>query len=383
MTTHNTLITRLVPIAVLVTVVLIASSPAFARTPYDSPAPVIGLAQGQDDPTGEIFQRDTTTRFAIADTGRDGTSGKDVVLTEFDVRSDRSRGAGHSASGDFMIESTAQGSTAGFGGASDFKAGPGCSIQCITSGIAYAHGVGAKLTVKTDTPARIWISVWDNDGYAKMVHSDADDVTSFSHTFDDLEPGTSYQAMAIAEDSSGYSSHATGSFETLTRNVEISFVYADVTQKPYGQSPFWMAYYLDGEWHSQPYWYPFLDENDILYDPDWLGLGIHFITLEDVGPHLDLMIQLRQRDPGPDLCEAVPGPEDLPPSGSSGLWCLTWATASFANGDGNLDAGLGTNPNATEHTLQRTLQLPGGALPPGYGQSLNFTVPVTLIVTYE
>jgi hypothetical protein len=92
----------------------------------------------------------------------------------------------------------------------DLKGGPGCSIQCITSGVAYAHGVDAELVVTTDTPAHIWIMVWNDDEHY-IVDSDVL-VQSFSHLFDDLTPGTTYSAMATAVDAAGYVSDAVGSF---------------------------------------------------------------------------------------------------------------------------------------------------------------------------
>jgi len=64
---------------------------------------------------------------------------------------------------------TARGGNTPHTSVDDFKGDPGCSIQCITSGIAYARGVGANLVVKTDTPAKIWIIVWNDDGYHKQV----------------------------------------------------------------------------------------------------------------------------------------------------------------------------------------------------------------------
>jgi hypothetical protein len=96
----------------------------------------------------------------------------------------------------------------------DLKAGPGCSIQCITSGVAYAHGSDAELVVTTDTPARIWIMVWNDDEHY-IVNSEVL-VQSFSHLFDDLTPGTTYSAMATAVDAAGYVSDAVGSFTTLS-----------------------------------------------------------------------------------------------------------------------------------------------------------------------
>lgn len=283
----------------------------------------------------------------------------------------------------FAIGGSRAASPAGHSASNDMKAGPGCAVQCITSGVAYAYGVGATLEVTTDTPARTWIIVWDDDGYHRMVDSGDAGVMSFKHTFDDLEAGSTYQAMAVAEDSQGFVSHGYGSFDTLTRHVEVSFMHAEVLETPYGKEPMRMSYRLDGEWYGDDVPHPFLDESDALYSPTWLGLGIHAVQLGDVDQHLDFMVQLRQRDPGPSICEGMLFPVESPLNGTNSSACVTWATAVLGEGMNDLDAGLADAPNATTHTLHRSLQLPGGALPGGYGEPLNFSVPVTLQVTYE
>jgi hypothetical protein len=109
------------------------------------------------------------------------------------------------------------GTVAGIGVGEGFKAGPGCSVQCIVTGIAYARGVGAELVVATDTPARLWIIVWSDDGYHALRYAGDQLRTTFSSTFDDLEPGTSYQALAVAEDAAGFASQRYGTFDTLRR----------------------------------------------------------------------------------------------------------------------------------------------------------------------
>src|SRR5690606_3571020 len=107
------------------------------------------------------------------------------------------------------------------GGIGGYSAGPGCATSCITSGVATPEGPGARLTVTTNVKAKIWIVVW-NDQKSFTVDSTSR-VTSFSHVFDDLMPGTTYGAMAVAEDVNGYTDHRYGEFETLTRMMKVSF----------------------------------------------------------------------------------------------------------------------------------------------------------------
>jgi hypothetical protein len=99
------------------------------------------------------------------------------------------------------------------------SAGPECIYQCIVSGIAYEHGNGVKLVVKTSVPADITLIVCrDDDGdafsceYHAIEWSDPD-VTEFEWVIDPLPAGT-YWVTAVATDSTG-SSHGFGEF-TLT-----------------------------------------------------------------------------------------------------------------------------------------------------------------------
>jgi hypothetical protein len=284
--------------------------------------------------------------------------------------------------GNFAIGALPSGATNGHSASNDIKAGKGCSVQCITSGVAHAHGVGAKLTVATDSPATIWIAVWSDNGYHKMVNSGPGKTMSFSHIFDDLDPSTTYQAMAAAEDSDGYTSHAWGEFDTLNRHVEINFNGAHILAKPHGTNHFLAFFRMNGAWEGDHYQYTFGDKKDWFYDESWLPLGFWSFTLNNVDQHLDLIVRLAQNDSGSSICEGIDVKEVQAWSGSGG--CYTWATAKLAGGDTNLDAGLSDIEPGTEHTLHRILQLPsGGALPSGYGEPLNFTVPVSLTVYYE
>ena len=276
------------------------------------------------------------------------------------------------ASGDLKAgTTTARGGTTGLGAADDFKAGAGCSIQCITSGVAYARGVGANLVVRTDTPATIWIIVWNDDGYHKMVNSAARQ-TQFAHHFDDLEPGTTYQAMAAAEDVQGFTSHGYGHFTTLTRTVQVSFTHAVIHEKPYNSS-FNMKTWLQGEVVAENF--------GNAADGDTVPLGIHFLGLDEAERYVTMQVLLLQSDPNADLCEAV-GEIEEPSIGSAD--CTLWAYAEFDGGDIDVDDRTADATSWTHHTIQTNLILPGGnALPGGYGQPLNFHVPVSIEVTYE
>jgi hypothetical protein len=268
-----------------------------------------------------------------------------------------------------------RGGTAGHSASGDLKGGPGCSIQCITSGVAYAHGVNAELVVHTDTASTIWISVWNDDGYARIFNSSAGKM-SFSALFDDLEPGTTYGAMAAAQDGAGYTSYAYGSFTTLTRNVQITFTEAQIEDAPYGNNDFYMLRWLQGEQLEDSYVGPLTPEGSTV------PLGINIFSLDDVDQFLSLAVQLSQSDDGDDLCEAVAEPDE-PSSGSSD--CTTWAYATFSDGGLlDLDHRPADATSWTHHEIDATLVLPGGgALPPGYGQPLDFTVAVGISVTYE
>jgi hypothetical protein len=253
----------------------------------------------------------------------------------------------------------------------DFKGGPGCSIQCITSGVAHARGAGANLVVKTDTPAKIWIIVWNDDGYHKQVNSDEGE-TEFAHHFDDLEPATFYYAMAAAEDGEGYTSHGSGDFTTLTRNVRVSFTQAVIHEKPFS-GPYAMTAWLQGQ--------EIADNDNNVQEGDIVPIGIQIHELEGVERFLSLEVFLLLFDSSEDLCESF-GDVDEPSIGMHD--CYAWAYAEFQGGELDLDdrpAGAGS---WTQHTIEQILVLPGGnALPGGYGEPFAFSVPVGIEVTYE
>jgi hypothetical protein len=220
--------------------------------------------------------------------------GDDVVIGEITPEQRRT-----DSSGDLKtITGTASGGDTPYTSVDDFKGGPGCSIQCITSGVAHARGVGANLVVKTDTPAKIWIIVWNDDGYHKQVNSDAGE-TEYAHHFDDLEPDTFYYAMAAAEDGEGYTSHGYGDFTTLTRNVRVSFSQAVIHEKPFS-GPFAMTAWLQGQ--------EIADNDNNVQEGDIVPIGIQIHELEDVERFLTLEVFLLLFDSSEDLLDGVLSP---------------------------------------------------------------------------
>ena len=250
----------------------------------------------------------------------------------------------------------------------DYKAGPGCMVQCITSGVAYARGVNAELVVHTDTAARIWISVWHEDGYNQLFSTGDDKVMSFSGLFEGLEPDTTYQAMATASDGQGYTSVAMGSFTTLTRNVSVSFTRANLQEAPYGAGTFGWATWYGGTYLDSPGTYGIQAEDGVVL------LGVQTLTFEDVQTqYLDFAIMLWQSDPGPDLCGAWALPSGLSEGTAS---CITWAPAYLAPPFNDLDARPANATSWAEHYLEWNLERPGTG-------ALDYTVPVSLHVWYD
>ncbi|MBX3313020.1 MAG: hypothetical protein KF906_01770 [Actinobacteria bacterium] len=108
--------------------------------------------------------------------------------------------------------------SSGFG----YTAGQGgCSLSCITSGLAYPAARNAALRVETNTPAKIWISVWrGSDVWVRSTVGS--DETTFTANFDDLQPNTTYQAMAVAQDANGFADHRYGSFTTRDEKLKLT-----------------------------------------------------------------------------------------------------------------------------------------------------------------
>jgi hypothetical protein len=175
------------------------------------------------------------------DPGPDGT-----VLTEFtpdpeDVGEEPEPGVG--GPGDLAGHGGPR--TAGHSASDELKAGAGCAVQCITRGVAYARGVGAKLVVRTDTPAAIWMVV-HGPGSTQVLESDGL-TTAFDALLDDLEGGTTYAVTVAATDAEGRTAHAHGEFDTLRRFARVHFDAIQVTEHPY-PGPLRAHYWVDGDW---------------------------------------------------------------------------------------------------------------------------------------
>ncbi|MEM8619081.1 MAG: hypothetical protein AAGF73_05125 [Actinomycetota bacterium] len=290
----------------------------------------------------------------------DPTAG-DGVIGALDVDSPPPPPPGPSA-GNLQVLNNGHGGNGGqWQAADDYKAGPGCSVSCITSGVAYQHGPDARLKVTTDTDAMIWILVWDNDGYYRTVDSGNYGSKEFEFVFDDVDLDSTYYAMAVAEDINGYSDHADGEFTTGERHVEIEFGAANVYVEPSGVWGGDSAAFVSGNVNS-------------------VGSLPTTTTRHDVDRYLDLAVNASvDRDPvDGDLCEAYS--LQLEQSHYAAGNCYVRATV-FGD-DIDLD-DRPANAGSGAHVIDTTLVHPGGgALPPGYGQELQYNVPVELTVWY-
>ncbi len=267
------------------------------------------------------------------------------------------------------FQTTAPSSGSPYSDIDDYKAGPGCSIQCITSGLAYARGPAAKLVVKTDTMARIWIHVTGN-GYDRTMNSGADEVMEFGAYFDDLKAGTTYHATVTAKDEEGYEATRSGDFTTLERNVEINYNVANFVERAYGgDADFRMTVWHDGQWDDD------LAAYNLPAEDFHVGLGIHFDQYNDVDRYLDFGIELTE---APDYCNNLGYPDNLYFGPGS---CSFLSFASVLDGENDLDARPADATSWTEWTLHRTMERPSG-LWPSYDDQLLFEIPVTLVVTY-
>ncbi|HEV7723211.1 MAG TPA: hypothetical protein VGO60_18105 [Iamia sp.] len=263
-------------------------------------------------------------------------------------------------------------STARHGAATSFKAGEGCSIQCITGGVAYGRGPDARLVVTTDSPATIRIVV-SRSGYYQQIVSDPG-TTSFSADLDDLEADTHYDAFVSAVDGAGHMANRSGSFTTLQRNVHLVFNEADIDEAPYGDDPFYAQFWFEGEASASV---PLGDA-----DGGELHLGAQAFHEDDTDRYLSAAVELTQSDESVDLCEAESDPDE--PEAGHGS-CDYSATAWLADGAFDLDhrpSGAAVN----DYWIGGTMVLPNGvddpALPGGFGSPLSFSVQVGIRVTF-
>lgn len=256
------------------------------------------------------------------------------------------------------------------GGATSYRANPSCAVQCITSGVAYGRGPGARLVVTTDTPATIRIIV-SRDGYYRMIASAAGQ-TSFSADFGDLEADTHYDAFVSAVDANGDIANRSGSFRTLERNVHVVFNEADIHEAPYGNDPFSGQTWFEGE-GGEPFPTGDLDDGTV-------HLGAQALHADDTDRFLAVGLELTQHDQGVDLCEAQSDP-DQPEVGYGN--CDYSATAWLADAALDLDDPPAWSTGVNDYWISGTMILPGGnALPGGYGSPLRFSVDVAVRVTF-
>lgn len=198
--------------------------------------------------------------------------------------------------------------------ADSFKGGPGCSIQCITSGIAYAVGVGAHLKVTTDTLARITITV---EGFGSY-DSGATLTQTWGKTFPDLEPDTTYKAWAFAIDSSGYVSSASGQFTTLRRFARVEFGGFSLTEYSYNDG-FSFYFRANGEWQPQ------LEE--FHHQPALPATlpGVRAVEIADAPSPLNVAVRVFTEENNNEVCEAV---DRYNTTDSGGNSCSAWNTGT-------------------------------------------------------
>ncbi len=116
------------------------------------------------------------------------------------------------------LDAAANQSAAADGAPGQLLSNEGCAVNCITSGLAYAVGVGAYLEVTTSVPAFIQIEILDVG-----LKFGPPSAIVWGATWAHLESGTTYQAIARAHDAQGNMAVAVGEFTTLTRSARITF----------------------------------------------------------------------------------------------------------------------------------------------------------------
>lgn len=245
----------------------------------------------------------------------------------------------------------------------DMKAGPGCSIQCITSGVAYPRGVNAEVVLHTDTPATVILIVWNDDGYHHYTNSTPHQVTEFSASLGDLDPGTTYRVLASATDAAGYESQAYGEFTTLRRNVSVSYSYVEVPS-PTALTHLDTHIRLDGVWITSQ----FGDEVDGAVG----HLGFHNEQVMDAPRQLDLTFQVARPSQG-SACEPAAWyfPRVDGGHGEVAAACRVFATSQQTAID------LDDRPADATSWIQHTLELERSS-----DLGLAFSIPVVVVVNY-
>jgi hypothetical protein len=241
------------------------------------------------------------------------------------------------------------GRAAGLGAGDGFKAGPGCAVQCITDGVAYARGVGAELVLETDTPARLWLIVWDDDGYHALRYGGDAPRTSFSSLFDDLDQGRTYHALGVAQDTAGFQAQRYGTFHTHRRHARLEFGGVTVTSHPY-DGAFDYHYALDGAW------LPSFGETHWPYPHHHPLAGSKVVVLAAADEHVRpaVMAVQRRKDTGKQICEGTDFPEGVNVTGHQN--CEAWVTASDGSDLGiELDGSPSGNGPAVDRSFVVTL----------------------------
>jgi len=260
-------------------------------------------------------------------------------------------------------------------GADGFKGGPGCAIQCIKTGVAYAKGPGATLVVETDTPAQIVLNVV-GPGFAGAAAS-GPGATKFVKDFLELEANSTYTVNAFATDTAGYTSKASGTFTTLRRFTTADFGAFQIAETASCCDNFDFHFKVGDGWLTHL--------TDLNYGlPVLPGAlpGARAATVEDAPQWLYLAVQVVQATHEDPACDGEGSnfPLDAPLSGTSGGKCgVTWNTAF-----NTIDLDL-RPPGATswfEH--ERTVWLPAFETLPNETlySPLRFTAPVFVKVWY-
>jgi hypothetical protein len=261
--------------------------------------------------------------------------------------------------------------TDGVLGPQDMKDGRGCSVMCITRGVAIGRGTGAEVVVETDTPARLWIVVWKQGSYHSMRYAGDELRTGFTSLFDDLEPGTTYLAAAFAQDAEGFQSEAYGSLTTRRRHVRVEFGATNITGTPWGADRYSVYPRVDHQWLPQ---FAATGLTEPHHNP--MG-GLQVVELSDVGTHLDVATKVvaSKKPAKKDVCEGWHLPSDTILENTTN--CLAWGVAP----DGiTLGLELDGSPSGDGPPQPRTFwRLLSG----DNGEGLHFMTSVTVTVWYE
>lgn len=281
----------------------------------------------------------------------------------------------------------------------DLKGGPGCSIQCIMSGRAYAYLTGARLVVETDTQADIELTVTipGNDELSWYASGNTGADLEFSHVFDGLMGGITYEATVVATDGEGYSSTASGTFKTLVRNVEITYgtIESDgdfqVCVDPATASPIYEKWlWINNGWVNSQYEYGLHPLAAVPGDfshlvpygascPSKLFFSTHFHSINNAPKMLDMKVQLREYNLEGDDCENDYNPTEPTTESIPGTCRYKNYAQPNWNGDPiNLDERPSGATSFVEHTIETHVSSPTPSAFP-----LSFQVGVVLHVFYN